>query len=173
VEDDRKELAMTTEVWDLDARVRLLEEGYREMRNIEGIRRVKYKYWRCLDTKAFDELADCFTQDAVADYGPRIKLQGRAAILDFLRQTMARFTCVHHGHNPEIDITSEDTARGTWALYNYMIDNRANRGFRIGGFYYDEYAKEDGQWRIRSTREVNLFRETWDRESRQEPERAP
>ncbi len=39
---------------------------------MEGIRNVKHKYWRCLDLKLFDEPAECFAEDAVADYGPDI-----------------------------------------------------------------------------------------------------
>lgn len=27
---------------------------------------------------------------------------------------------VHHGHMPEIDITGPDTARGTWAMFDYV-----------------------------------------------------
>jgi bile-acid 7alpha-dehydratase len=151
------------ELADIEARVSLLEHECREMRDVEAIKRLKYKYWRCLDEKLFDELADCFAEEAVADYGPRLKFQTKDAIVEFLAGAMVRFTCVHHGHNPEIEITSDTTARGTWALYNYMIDNEANKGLRIGGFYHDEYVKRSGEWRIRSTTEVNILREVWDR----------
>lgn len=150
---------------DLEARVRLLEQECRESREIEAIKRVKYRYWRCIDTKASDELEDCFTADAVADYGPNLKLPSRDAIVGFLKETMARFTGVHHGHDPEIEMIDDTTARGTWALWNYMFDKEAGRGIRIGGHYYDEYVKEEGEWKIKSTKEVNVFREIWDRET--------
>jgi len=153
------------ELADLEARIRRLEEECRQTRDMEAIRRVKYKYWRCLDKKTVDDLADCFTEDAVADYGPKIKLQGRQAVVDFLKRAMDRFVGgVHHGHNPEIELTSNTTAIGTWALYNYMIEKQTNLRIRIGGFYYDEYVKERGQWRIKSTTEVDVFREFWDKE---------
>src|ERR1022692_4176483 len=36
---------------------------------LEEIRRVKYRYLRCVDEKLWDEIVDVFTQDATADYG--------------------------------------------------------------------------------------------------------
>ena len=36
--------------------------------DIEAIKRVKYKYLRCLDQKLWEEMAEVFTDDAVAAY---------------------------------------------------------------------------------------------------------
>ena len=36
---------------------------------LEAIRRVKYRYLRCVDLKLWDEMAEVFTPDATADYG--------------------------------------------------------------------------------------------------------
>jgi len=36
---------------------------------IELIKRLKYKYARCLDQKLWDEIAECFTADAHAGKG--------------------------------------------------------------------------------------------------------
>ena len=36
---------------------------------LEKIRRLKYRYLRCVDLKLWDEIAEVFTQDATADYG--------------------------------------------------------------------------------------------------------
>ena len=40
-----------------------------ELREIEAIKRLKYKYMRCLDQKGWAELAECFTEDATTSYG--------------------------------------------------------------------------------------------------------
>ena len=45
---------------DLEARIRQLED-------VAAIERLKYRYWRCLDLKLWDELAGCFTDQATAD----------------------------------------------------------------------------------------------------------
>jgi hypothetical protein len=149
---------------DMETRLRLLEKDSKERGDIDDIKRVKYKYWRSLDQKLFDELGECFTKDATADYGPKWRFQNRSAILAFLEESMERFVSVHHGHNPEIELTGDKTARGTWALYNYMIDKQSTRRFRIGGYYRDEYRKEKGKWKISRTQEINLFREILDEE---------
>lgn len=169
--DSGREAVNAMKQGDIEARLQAVERYCQESRDIEAIKRVKHKYWRCLDLKLMDELAECFSRNAVADYGPRIKLQGRDAILAFLREAMGRLSGVHHGHNAEIEITGPSTARGTWALYNYMVDREAGRAVRVGGFYYDEYVREDGDWKISSTREVNVFREIFDaRQSLKQPE---
>lgn len=69
---------------------------------------------------------------------------------------------MHHGHHPEIEITSETKARGTWELFNYMIDTVNNRAQRIAGVYQDEYVKENGQWKIKSIVCNQIFQENWD-----------
>src|SRR6476661_11040723 len=52
---------------------------------IELIKRLKYRYARCLDLKLWDEIASCFTSDAVAAYsGGGYSFEGREAIIAFL-----------------------------------------------------------------------------------------
>src|SRR5437667_145839 len=93
---------------DLAARIQRLED-------IAAIERLKYRYWRCLDLKLWDELAGCFTDQATADYGEgRYRFAGAEAILRFLRESLGRESgsvTVHHGHHPEIELTSATAAR--------------------------------------------------------------
>ena len=35
-----------------------------DLQEIEAIKRLKYRYFRCIDTKAWKELEDCFSEDA-------------------------------------------------------------------------------------------------------------
>jgi hypothetical protein len=62
---------------------------------------------------------------------------------------------VHHGHMPEIEITGSDTARGMWAMFDY-VEWPEQDGRRIGlkgyGHYVEEYVREDGDWRIARSR---------------------
>jgi hypothetical protein len=56
---------------------------------IELIKRLKYRYMRCLDQKLWDELATCFVEEATVAYsGGHYAVEGRDAILDWLRATM-------------------------------------------------------------------------------------
>src|SRR5262249_21754219 len=121
---------------------------------IELIKRLKYKYMRCLDQKRWDEMADCFTDDAVAEYsGGKYTYEGRDAPLAFFRAAMGStsFLSSHRVHPPEIDLTSAATATGTWALEDVVIDATRDFSLRGAAFYSDDYVKEAGAWRISRT----------------------
>jgi len=53
-----------------------------DLHELEAIKRLKYKYMRCLDQKRWEEMAECFTEDATAAYsGGKYSFQGKKAIL--------------------------------------------------------------------------------------------
>ncbi|HVN50109.1 MAG TPA: nuclear transport factor 2 family protein [Acidimicrobiales bacterium] len=121
---------------------------------IEAIKRVKYRYIRCLDQKLWDEMATCFTDDAVALYsGGKYRYEGRDAILEFLSRSMGAdtFHSSHRVHQPEIDLTSATTATGTWAMDDVVVMTDWQLTVRGAAFYTDEYVKVDGGWKISST----------------------
>src|SRR5262249_56747445 len=66
------------------------------------IERLKYRYMRCLDQKLWDEMAECFTADAIVAYsGGKYTFEGRDAILEFFRQAMGAtsFLSSHRVHH--------------------------------------------------------------------------
>jgi len=120
----------------------------------EAIKRLKYKYLRCLDQKRWDEMRECFTEDAVAAYsGGKYAYDGRDAILDFLRRAMGAetFLSSHRVHHPEIELRSPSEATATWALEDVVIEEKWGITIRGAAFYEDEYVKQDGRWLIRRT----------------------
>ena len=101
------------------------------------------------------------------NYGSGKTFTGVAAIMRFLRESLGRETgavTIHHGHHPEIDILTATTARGSWALYNYMFNERQNRGIRIGAYYYDDYVKVGGAWKFQRIGYQHVFHEEWKRD---------
>jgi bile-acid 7alpha-dehydratase len=143
---------------ELEAKMKRLEE-------IEAIKRLKHKYFRCLDQKKWDELATCFTEDAVSSYhGGRYRFQGRDKIMEFLSRSLtSRRVGMHQGHHPEVDLTSETTATGIWEAEAYLIDLKEDTSMHEVTFYEDQYVKENDQWKIKSTGYTNVFEETWNR----------
>ena len=145
-----------------------LERRLQMIEDVEAIKRLKYRYWRHLDLKQWDELAVCFVEDASVSYGGgKYVFRGVAAIIGFLRDSLGHETgavTVHHGHHPEIDIVSDTTAKGSWALYNYMFNQKQNRGIRIGAYYYDDYVKVGGIWKFQHIGYTPLFHEEWKRD---------
>jgi uncharacterized protein (TIGR02246 family) len=122
---------------------------------IEDIRRLKARYFRCVDTKDWDGLATIFTTDGVFTTAgrPDEPLEGSAEIVRFLSTAMADVDSVHHGHMPEIDITSPTTATAIWAMEDLLRwppggPRRSQHGW---GHYRETYEKVDGQWRIRTS----------------------
>jgi hypothetical protein len=121
---------------------------------IEQIKRLKYKYLRCLDQKLWEEIAECFVPEATAAYsGGKYSFDGRDAIIAFLDKSMGKesFHSSHRVHHPEIDLTDQDTAVGTWALEDVVVETQWDITIRGAAFYRDEYEKRDGLWKIRHT----------------------
>lgn len=117
---------------------------------------LKARYWRCLDTKDWDELREVFALDAHLDTDGFVN-DGRDAIVDFLARVLADARTVHMGHAPELAITGPDTATGLWPLEDYVeIPADSGQGLRGYGHYHDEYVRENGAWRIKSSRLVRL-----------------
>ena len=150
-----------SDVRDLERRIHALEE-------IEAIKRLKYRYWRHLDLKEWDDLAGCFAPDATVSYGDgQYSFRGVDAIMGFLRESLSKergSVTIHQGHHPEIELTGPTAAKGTWALYNYMFNEPQNRGIRIGAYYYDDYVKIGGEWKFQHIGYQTLFHEEWRRD---------
>lgn len=137
-----------------------------DLQELEAIKRLKYRYLRCIDQKLWGELEDCFTEDATAAYGDgRYSFTGRDAILKFLRDAMGAdtFLSSHRVHQPEIDFDGPDRARGVWAMEDKVIETKAGIVIQGSAFYYDEYVKVDGSWKIRHTGYKRIFEEMYSR----------
>ena len=131
------------------------------MDDIEAIKQLKARYFRTLDTKDWDGYRSVFTDDVVMDTsasGGGV-IEGIDAFLDFLQEALADAVTVHQGHMPEIEITSETTATGIWALHDIII---WPTGMRLDGYghYHETYEKgADGEWRIKTLTLTRLRRD--------------
>jgi hypothetical protein len=145
-----------------------IERRLARLEAIEAIKQLKYRYWRHLDLKQWDALAELFATDATVNYSAgKYEFNGREAIMRFLRESLGRergSVSIHHGHHPEIELLSPTTARGTWALYNYMFNAKENRGIRIGAYYDDGYIRIGGDWKLQHIGYTLIFHEEWRRD---------
>jgi hypothetical protein len=127
------------------------------MAEILEIHKLKALYFRLMDEKRWDEWAEVFTEDFVGIYHgphPELRFEGRDALVRENRKILATARTVHHGHMPEIEITSATTATGIWAMFDYVeLPEFTLRGY---GHYHDEYVKQGGRWRIKATRLTRL-----------------
>jgi hypothetical protein len=133
-----------------------------DLHEIEAIKRLKYRYCRCLDEKRWEDLEQCLTEDATSSYSDgKYSFAGRAAIMAFLRSALGPPSRIssHRVHHPEIDLTSPTVATGIWALDDVVIETDANLTIRGAAFYQDEYVKVGGEWKIKSTGYARLYEE--------------
>jgi hypothetical protein len=125
------------------------------MDDLEAIKQLKARYFRLMDTKQWDAWGDLFTENAVlqASPDPEERFRGRDEIVAKVSHLLRDAVTVHHGHMPEIEIHG-DTATGVWAMDDFVeMPQLVLHGW---GHYHEEYAREDGRWRIRSSRLTRL-----------------
>jgi len=140
---------------------------------IEAIKRVFAGRLRCMDMKEWDSYGDFHTEDVVSDSwrglpddkqpstdGENVVV-GRerlAATIRALLDGPVRVTTVHHGHTPEIELTSDTTARGVWAMEDRLWWTNGDHDEHLHGYghYHEEYRNVDGRWLISARRLTRL-----------------
>ena len=61
-----------------------------DLQEFEAIKRLKYKYLRCLDNKLWEEMSECFLEEATSAYsGGKYAFEGRTAILPRIHERTA------------------------------------------------------------------------------------
>ena len=127
-----------------------------ELLDIEAIKQLKARYFRLMDQKQWDDWGLVFATDCVMEV-PEAELvnHGRGEIVTSVSGALVGARTCHHGHMPEIEITGDGTARGVWAMFDYVEWDEQD-GARVGlqgyGHYREEYKREEGEWRIARTR---------------------
>ena len=128
--------------------------------DLAAICRLKYAYFRFLDTKCFDELGELLSVDATSAYqSGQMSQEGRDQIVAFLKQSLAGsgIITMHTGHHPEIDFSSDTEATGTWYLEDRVILPAADLEIHGTALYSDKYRKIDGEWKIAHTGYERIF----------------
>lgn len=128
--------------------------------HVEQIKRLKARYFRLMDTKDWDAFRQLFTVDVRIDVtadGAGI-YEGLDAFLGMLLPALQGVVTVHHGHMPEIQITSPTTATGVWAMEDRLQfpEGGPVRDVHGWGHYHDSYVLTDGTWRIAASRLTRL-----------------
>ena len=137
---------------------------------IEEIKQLKARYFRCMDMKDWDGFTTVFALDARMDVsgelsgdvgGERGVTTGNREIAAFVRGSIDDVTTVHHGHTPEIDVTSPTNASGIWAMEDHLWWPEGSPIATMHGYghYHETYEKVEGRWRITSTTLTRLRRD--------------
>lgn len=123
-----------------------------QLSDLEEIRQLKARYFRCIDTGNEAELATVFAEDVTIDLrggGYRLQVSGRDNMVDFIASTFnSDVIAMHHGHTPEIRFTGPDTAEGTWYLEDRFISLERNDDTIGSSLYHDRYIRTADGWKV-------------------------
>ena len=132
-----------------------LQEPAQLLDEIEQIKQTKARYFRFLDTQQWTQWRTCFTDDMQFYLGedPKPVTSSGDAFVAYVAKVLADTVTVHHGHMPEIELTSATTAKGIWAMFDWVDWSKTatpERTFQGYGHYLEEYEKgADGRWCIK------------------------
>ena len=131
---------------------------------IEEIKRLKSKYFWGLDHRDWD----FWRREVWAPEGRLIVPEasrdcvGIDAVVAYVSGATADQVSVHHGHMPNIEITSDTSATGIWAMEDRLYRTSQHpledgstylHGF---GHYHESYVRLAHGWRIQTSRLTRL-----------------
>lgn len=132
-----------------------------QLSDLEEIRQLKARYFRCIDTGAEAELATLFTEDVAVDLkggGYRLQVNGRGEMVDFIGSSFnSDVIAMHHGHTPEIAFAGPDEAKGTWYLGDRFIDPVRGTDTVGSSLYHDIYRRTADGWKIAASEYARVF----------------
>jgi hypothetical protein len=141
----------------------------------EEIRALRARYFRGADTKDWVLMESVFAPDVVFDIrgvttDPRTGVNvvpsvsegvivGSARVVQAIKEGITGVTCVHHGHMPELALTSDTTATGIWSMEDVLKwpDDAPIESMHGFGHYFETYQKIDGQWKIKTLKITRLM----------------
>jgi SnoaL-like domain len=135
-----------------------------QLQAIEEIKQVKARYFRCMDTKDWSGFEAVFAADATVDYTPPggkpsdWSVSGKSDIVAFVRKIVEPAITVHHGHMPEVEVTSASNARAIFAMEDliWWPEGSRRRTLHGWGHYHETFEKIDGKWLIKTLRLTRL-----------------
>jgi ketosteroid isomerase-like protein len=136
---------------EMDKRLRVLED-------LEEIKKLQRDYMFWLSNHQWDEMVDCFAEDAVAWIGPHGEQKGKEAIRASFDTDISKVASYQKGGQiliqPVIRVDGE-TASGYWSWYRLNTEFKSPSGQTVNLFgpkmqakYDCEYKKENGKWKF-------------------------
>ncbi|MFC1533730.1 nuclear transport factor 2 family protein [Thermodesulfobacteriota bacterium] len=161
-----------------EKRLDALEEIENRLKAIEDLEEIKklhrdYIFW--LSNHQWDDMVDCFAEDAVAEIGKHGEQKGKNAIRASFDSDISKVASYQKGGQiliqPVITVDG-DSARGYWSWYRLNTEFRSPSGQSVQLFgpemqakYDCEYKKEKGKWKFSRMELTRPWPEQTDRKS--------
>ncbi len=133
-----------------DRRMEALEARIQTLEDIEAIKQLQYRYKNAFMQAKWDEVIDCFSEDATLDIKPDGTNVGRG--MAEVKRQFGNMAKAHVGaetdivYHPVITVNG-NKAKGTWFVTDTMhIKDQGQQS--IYGIYTMEYVKVNGKWKI-------------------------
>jgi hypothetical protein len=137
-----------------------MEKRLQRLEDIEEIQNLQIRYCNCLIQAKWDELLDCFSDDAIVDLHAGY-CKGKAEFTKLFKETLSPTHRGEEGNfavHPIITVDG-DTAKGSWLHYIqfaqprkldpiptiFKTDKAPNW---LQGYYEMEYKRVKGEWKI-------------------------
>lgn len=134
----------------------------------EAIRDIRAKYWRGVDTADGELVRSILAEDCVLDYmgcctdpvsgvdhmpAMNVVLKGRDSWISDAFEG-PHIVTVHQGHQHEIEIIDETSAKGIWCFTDRFFMPPGSPFERLTGYgsYHETYTKEGSGWKLKTTR---------------------
>lgn len=149
-----------------EQRITELERRIDQLESESAIREVQATYMRACDENWGRRIGDLFTEDGIwegigrfsSGFGATV---GRAAVADMFDGDEERLTfTAHYLTNERINVTG-DTAEGRWMFLEPAV-HRATKAIWIAGHYINDFARVDGEWKIKHLRCGDVFVSPYD-----------
>ncbi len=131
-----------------------LERRITELEDIEAIKQLKQRYLYACDERDADAVQCCFCRDEVLiDFGFIGRFTQAKDFVDvFVQMTQSPYHLdQHYGIAPIIQVHDPEHASGRWRIHFQLLDSEKGVAQFMGGYYADQYVKQDGQWAIRES----------------------
>ncbi|MBV9230307.1 MAG: nuclear transport factor 2 family protein [Chloroflexi bacterium] len=135
----------------LEGTIQALEKRVRVTEDVQEIQELQGRYINALMCAEWDDVVDCFAENAHIDVYLHEPITGKAAIDKWFRETLSQTHAGKEGDivvHPVISVDGDD-ATGRWALYMMYFYPRTGQSlFWVHGFYRMKYVRENGRWKI-------------------------
>ncbi|MGB3302499.1 nuclear transport factor 2 family protein [Gordonia sp. (in: high G+C Gram-positive bacteria)] len=133
---------------------------------IECIKNTFAERLRCMDCKEWEIYPTLHTDDVVSETwgglpankqpvsdGVSNRVVGPGPLTAAIKRLLdghIPITSVHHGHTPQIELTSNTTARGIWAMEDHLWWTNGDHEEHLHGYghYHEEYRLVGDKWLI-------------------------
>jgi len=126
------------------------ETVVQEVIDREAIRNLPLQYCHCVWQKDLDGYANLFTEDgSFSTDDPTLpKGQGRAALKSLISGALDTMKPRPFIHNHVVELLGPDKAKGTCYVEVRLLKD--GKKCLMSGWYNDEYAKVNGEWKFQS-----------------------